>query len=472
LSTQALADHLQEARAVLRRRQIGSAIAKTAVFNAATTAAGALSGIIVARTVGPTVRGEYAAVTSWFGLLLMLGEVGQSAAVCFHVARDPRRAAGYIATSRTLMMVTGTVALVSGLLLAPTLAQGAPGLTDAYRIAFGGLIVGFIGTSYTYGLQARDTQRWNLVRVSQPLLALLVILVLRQEGRLTLDNAVATVILTLTVQLGFSYYWCLQTRLAPGHFRPRLVGPLLKYGLAQLAANTPTTVNNFLDQLVLSQLVPPADLGRYAIAVSVTLVPVPLVSAIGNVAFPRLAARRGPTASGDRLQMLAIVVSAGLAAAILLPIAASAYWLVPAVFGPAYRSAVPLVWILTPGGIFLACGQVVGDLLRGLNRPGLVAIGQGVAAVATMVLLFALLPSTGVTAAAIASTVAYGTALAVMIHWLRRPPRAGQARHRRAPAPQGGRPHPGRTASQAPSTTPVQSAAVGRPAAPTVTGEP
>jgi O-antigen/teichoic acid export membrane protein len=435
LSTQALADHLELVRAVLRRRQVGGAIARTAVFNAATTAAAALSGIIVARAVGPTVRGEYAAVTSWFGLLLMLGEVGQSAAVCFHVARDPRRARGYVATSRAMMLVTGTVALASGLLLAPTLAHGAPGLTDAYRIAFGGLIVGFIGTSYTYGLQAMNTERWNLVRVSQPVLALAVIIVLRQEGKLTLDNAVATVILTLTVQLGYSYYWCLRTALAPGHFRARLVGPLLKYGVAQLAANTPTTVNNFLDQLVLSQLVPPADLGRYAIAVSVTLVPVPLVSAIGNVAFPRLAARCGTAPNGDRLQMMAVVVSAGLAAAILLPIAASACWLVPAVFGQVYRSAVPLVWILTPGGIFLACGQVVGDLLRGLNRPGLVAIGQGIAAVATLVLLFALLPSTGVTAAAIASTVAYGTALAVMVHWLRHPPRTRQARHRRPPVP-------------------------------------
>jgi Na+-driven multidrug efflux pump len=43
-------------------------------------------------------------------------------------------------------------------------------------------------------------------------------------------------------------------------------------------------------------------------------------------------------------------------------------------------------------------------------------------------MLVALLPSMGVAAAAIASTVAYGTALAVMIRCLRRPPRASQAR--------------------------------------------
>ncbi len=121
-----------------------------------------------------------------------------------------------------------------------------------------------------------------------------------------------------------------------------------------------------------------------------------------------------------------------MAAVILLPIALSAYWLIPAVFGAAYHSAVPLLWILTPGGIFLACGQVVGDLLRGLNRPGQVAAAQGLAAVGTVILLVVLLPSMGVAAAAIASTVSYGTALAVMIGSLRQPPRASNARHRRA----------------------------------------
>jgi len=432
LSTHTIAGQLAEARALLRKRHVGGAIARTACFNAAAAAAAALSGVIIAREVGPTVRGEYAAVMAWFGVLLLLGEMGQAAAVCFYVARDPARARGYVATSRSMMMVTGALALGGGLLLAPVLAHGNAGLAGAYRIVFGGSVIAFIGTSYTFSLQARSTERWNLVRVSQPALALAVIIVLVRCRLLTLDTAIGTVLVTMTIQLGYCYYWCLRSGLAPGRFQPRLVGPLAKYGLTQLAAVTPTAVNNYLDQLVLSQLVRPADLGRYAIAVSVTLIPVPLVSAIGNVAFPRLAARRTVTADGRRVQLAAAAASAGMAAAILLPIALSADWVIPAVFGPAYRGAVPLLWILTPGGIFLATGQVVGDLLRGLNRPGLVATAQGFAAVGTVVLLLALLPSTGVAAAAIASTVAYGTALAMMIRWLWRPPPADRARHRRA----------------------------------------
>jgi O-antigen/teichoic acid export membrane protein len=428
LSANTLAGQLQVARSALLKRHIGGLIARTAGFNIVAAAAAALGGIVIARTVGPTVRGEYAAVTAWFGLLLMVGGVGQPAAVCFHVARNPERARSYVATSRAMMLVTGAIALAAGLVVAPVLAHGHPGLANAYRIAFAGSVLAFIGASYTSSLQAMRTARWNLVRVSQPVLALTGILLLRRFHLLTLDTALGVLIATMAIQLGYAYYWCRRSELAPGHARLDLVRPLVRYGLAQIAALTPSAINSFLDQLVLSQLVPPADLGCYAIAVSVTLVPVPLVSAIGNVAFPRLAARRAIPTSGRGLPLTAVLVTAVMASAILLPIASIAFWLIPEVFGSAYRGAVPLLWILTPGGIFLACSGVVGDLLRGLGQPGRVATAQGLAAVFTVILLFALLPSTGVAAAAIASTVAYGVALAVMIRWLLRPP-SNKARH-------------------------------------------
>jgi O-antigen/teichoic acid export membrane protein len=425
LSAHAAPGPLHGVLAALHGRQAGAAIARTACFNVAATGAAALGGVIMARAVGPAVRGEYAAVTSWLGVLLLVGEVGQAAAVCFYVARDPRRARSYVATSRTMLLLTGGAALACGLAAAPALAHGNPGLAGAYRLAFAGSVIGFVGASYTFSLQARSIRRWNLVRLSQPVLGLTGIAALWALHRLTLHTAIVTVIATTAIQLGYAYYWCSRTKLAHGRFHRELAGPLIRYGVTQLTAVAPATVNMYLDQLVLSQVVPPADLGRYAIAVSITLLPVPLVSAIGNVAFPRLAARRVVSARSRRLQRAAILASAGMASAILLPLAAIAPWLVPFVFGPGYRGVVPLLWLLTPGGVFLACGQVAGDLLRGTGRPGLVAAAQGLAAVFTVILLFALLPVAGVAAAAIASTVAYGIALAAMIRSLWRSSSAG-----------------------------------------------
>ena len=308
------------------------------------------------------------------------------------------------------------------MLFAPLLAHGSSGVTAGYRIACGAAMAALAGTGYVSSLQARDLHRWNVVRVSQPLLSLTAITGLWALRLLTLHSALTVLAVTLLLQAVYAYCCCRFSGLAPGVSDAALVGPLASYGLTQLAALAPTTFNAQLGQLVLSQTVPPADLGRYAIAVSLTLLPMPLVSAIGNVAFPRLAALGVVTEATRRLQFLAVIGSAAIASVILLPLGAVAYWMVPLIFGAGYRGAVPLLWLLIPGAIFAACGQVVGDLLRGGNQLAAVAWAQGPAAVFLVVLLIVLLPVIGVMGAAISSTVAYGIALALMLRRLRRLP--------------------------------------------------
>jgi O-antigen/teichoic acid export membrane protein len=409
----------------LSRSAMASAVARTAGFNILATGTASLAGVLLARAVGPAVRGEYAAITAWFGVVTMIGGMGQPAALCFYVARDPDHAPSYVASSRTMMLVTGIIAIAAGMCLAPVLGHGQAPVVTGYRVAFASSVVAFVAAAYTYSLQARDLRRWNQVRTVQPVLALLAIAVLWLAGWLSLETALVVVAVTMLAQLGWAYRCCRRAGLAPGAASAALIRPLSVYGLAQIAALAPGTLNAQLDQIVLSQTVPPAQLGCYAIAVSLSLLPLPVVSAIGYVAFPRLAAQRAAAGDTDQLQRIAILGSVGITAAILVPVALAASWAVPLVFGSGYRSAVPLLWILTPGAVFLACGQVVGDLLRGRNRPVAVAWAQGLAAVFTVALLLLLLPVVGVYGAAIASTIAYGMALAAMLRCLRRMPRGG-----------------------------------------------
>ena len=409
---------LRPLAARLRLPGIVRRIVLTAASNVAMTMAGALGGIIIARSTGPTVRGEYSAVTSWLGIAIIVGEFGQPIALCYYVARDSERAREYLSTSRAMMVATGVVALAAGMALAPLLSHGRPGLTVAYRIAFCCLLIQCFGDSYTWALMARAFHLWNRIRVAQSLVSLAAVVVLWQLRLLTLDTVLLALAGSLVIQLCWSYWACRRTDLVPGRFTPEVVRPLAVYGVTQILAATPATLNAYLDQLVLSVTVPPADLGRYSIAVSITLLPAPLVYAIGYVLLPRLAAENAVTASSRRLQRNSVLVSAGLATVILLPLALAAPWLVPFVFGATYRAAVPLVWILTPGGVFLCCGQVVGNLLRGRGRQMVVARAEGTAVIATLAMLAALIPVLGVTGAAIASTVPYCISLAVMLRSL------------------------------------------------------
>ncbi len=182
---------------------------------------------------------------------------------------------------------------MAGLLLASLMSRGNPMVAEGYRIAFGASIVTNVGIAYGCSLQARHLFQWNAVRTIQPVLNMLALTVLWFLKILTLNTALLIFPSAFALQLATAYWYCRRNALAPGHPSIPLLGPLAAYGIAQIAALTPATLNAQLDQLVLSQTVASADLGRYAIAVSLTSLPLPLVAAVGNVAFPRLAAQQG-----------------------------------------------------------------------------------------------------------------------------------------------------------------------------------
>ena len=209
MSRHAASGRLRVLATRLRQPGMGRLMVQTAGFNVGANLAAAVGGVIFARAVGPAVRGEYAAVTSWFGVAFTLGEMGQPGALCYYVAQDPRQARGYVATSRTMMLATGVLTLAVGLVLAPVLAHGNPGLTIAYRFAFAGLIVALVGDSYTSALQARNLDRWNVVRLSQPALALVAMGGLYLLRALTIYTALGVVTGTLTIKLGWAYLDCL-----------------------------------------------------------------------------------------------------------------------------------------------------------------------------------------------------------------------------------------------------------------------
>jgi O-antigen/teichoic acid export membrane protein len=200
----------------LKRPGIVRSVMSTVGFNVTMTGAGALSGVLIARATGPAMRGEYTAVTSWLGFVLMLAELGLPIALCFYVAKEPARARSYVASARALMLASGALVTVIGLLLAPVLGHHQPGLTLAYRIVFVCLPVSCLADSYTFALMGRALPLWNQARVSQPLVAVVAVIVLWRLRLLTLDSALLVLLGSLLLQLGWSYWGCRRVDLVPG----------------------------------------------------------------------------------------------------------------------------------------------------------------------------------------------------------------------------------------------------------------
>ncbi|MDQ7908207.1 oligosaccharide flippase family protein [Phytohabitans sp. ZYX-F-186] len=392
----------------------------TSGFNVASTAAAGVAGILIARSLGPAARGEYAAIMVVFVVLVVVGGLGQSAATTFFVARERDRAPRYLAVSRNLLLASGAATLVLGALAAPLFASGAGGSVWGYRLMFATCLAAFVGTAYLGALQAARIGRWNVIRICQPLAYLAGIAVLHAAGRLTLVNAVLLFGATTLAQTLLAWLCCARDRLTAGRPDYALLRPLARYGAGQLAATIPVVVVARLDQLAMAATVDPAVLGHYSVAASVTTLAVPVAAGLGYVAFPRIAAQRGGQPGQVRLQRRAVTASAGIGILIMAPLVLLAPWLVPALFGPGFRDSVLLVVLLAPGGVFLACQQVCADLLRGHGKPFLVARAQAVAAAVMVVLLAALLPTFGAPGAAVASSTAAATAFLLLRRALHR----------------------------------------------------
>ncbi|EHR51806.1 membrane protein involved in the export of O-antigen and teichoic acid [Saccharomonospora marina XMU15] len=395
----------------------------TALVNMILAAFAAATGVVIARALGPTGRGEYAAIFTWFSVVLAVGQLGQTAATTYFVARHPKRAPDYLATSRNLMVASGVATLLLGIFVAPLLASGNEVVTWGYRLMFLTCLACFVGASYTFSLQATNLKAWNMVRVAQPVAYLSMIVGLHVVVGLSLMTVLAVLSFTMVAQTGLAYLLCRREGLTGGTARRTLTKPLTRYGVSQLMASTPTVVTTRLDQLVLSIVVPAAQLGRYAVAASLSVLAAPLVAAIGHVAFPRIASRSNPDSSA-RLRRDALLASTTIGAVAMILITSTASWVVPTVFGPQFSEAVPLVWLMAPGGVFLGCGRVSADLLRGHGKPGSVACAQGIAAVATVSTLVALLPIIGIAGAAVAWSTGTGIAFVLMLFALRRVSRA------------------------------------------------
>lgn len=391
----------------------------TTGVNLAMVLTSATTGALLARSMGPQIRGDYAAVTAWFWVVLVITELGQAAAVTYFAAREPEDIPATLASSRRLMVIAGILVTATGWFAVPALAHGSSDLVSAYRIMLVATLGTLVTTADSAALQALNVGAWNIVRASQPLLYLCgvgAVIVARSH----IGLVAACLVLAVTVEFQGLLAWTLRHRQISlrGRFERTRAQQLGRYGASQLVGSGPALVNTRLDQLVLSQSARSSTLGQYAVAVTVTSLVGPSIAAVGNLLFPRLAASaRTPEVamlirrSLRRTCLVAFVVS--------MLLAGSAYWAVPLVFGPSFTPAVGLIWALTPAGIALALGLVAADVLRGSGRPLAVARAQWGGAIVTIALLAVLIPPYGAYGAAIASGVAYLLTLTLLLFAIR-----------------------------------------------------
>jgi len=196
-----------------------------------------------------------------------------------------------------------------------------------------------------------------------------------------------------------------------GYFRgwgapsPRLAKSVLGFGARGQLGNLLWLVNLRLDFLLLGVLAGPATLGVYAVASKFAeLMRLP-ATALNYVLYPRFTRALPAVASRDARHLLGRACLVSMAATPLL--AGLSIVALPLLFGQEFQPAVVPACLLLVGLAVEGAAAVASAYLWGAGRPGANSVGMGVGVVITIALDLLLIPRYGASGAAIASSAAY-----------------------------------------------------------------
>lgn len=370
----------------------------------------AIATLIVARSEGATGVGVLSLLRVLPPLIGVVFSSGLPAACPYFLAGptrdDPRVRASIVVLALGGGIAGGVVWVIAS---SPIAREFFPGV-DHGVLRWAGLTVltqllVVVSWSSLQGLSKLSSS--NAVILMEELLFLPVYGILWASG----VHGVATIVVGLVATDLLVVAFACRKLLSAGFFRDR-AGPALGvikticgYGARSQLGNLLLLLNLRLDFLILGALTGPAVVGVYAVASKYAeLLRLPSLG-LHFVLYPRYARDPADEASRHAGSLLPVVAIFGIAAAV--PLWFLAPYVLPAVFGEAFRAAVQPARILVVGLSLATVAGVIVPFLYGRGRPGLYSVAMGAGLLVTAALDFALVPRLHERGAAIASTVAY-----------------------------------------------------------------
>ena len=379
---------------------------------------GLVTGILVARFLGPEGRGELAAVVVWVSMIAYLGNLGLPAASAYAAARDPGRVRTLMGNGFVAMLMQWPLLVVAGLLAFGYALGAYTEQTQQLAITYLCLYIPL----NLLTLYANATQQglgryadFNAVRLCVPVSYLIGLSVLVWADCFTVAGVLAANLFSNFTTLLLAFGLLLpRARAAAG--RRWIDLPALKrdlrYGFSAHIGMLQPFTGLQIDVLLLTLLLPAHDLGLYMAALAGAGLIRAQGVALGMVAMPEIA-RRKERAGQLRavLRYASFTALLGGATAIIL-----AWWakpLVALVYGDAFSGAAGALQLLALGALAASLNRILADGLRGMGRPfsgtaaELVSLAVGVPAI------LVLAPSWGAEGAALASGLASIGALVI-----------------------------------------------------------
>jgi len=364
------------------------------------------TGVITARVLGPTGRGEFAAVSLWLLIPPMLAVSGLHNSVIYLTGREPKEANSVAAAG----LIAATLAFLP---IAATCFVLLPWLMHSYRPEIVGLarlilvlsIVNVWSVMSRQGLLAvKNFRAYNIAGFGMAFLYLVLLLGLVILGAISPRSAAlapwagTTIAVMLTVQqLVKNWHWRALRPLSR-------MQALLRYGMKAAPSDVVTVLNSTSDRLVLVALVPAAEFGVYAVAVSFARLLYVVQTAVSTVMLADLAGktpREMEIFVHRTFRLLLWLLVVGCATLYLFDTQ-----LLSAVYGSEFAQAAPAFRILLFEGAVTCISQMLIQAYLAAEKPSLPSLLQVVSFSLGLAGMIALAPIYGAIGAASALAAA------------------------------------------------------------------
>ena len=364
------------------------------VLNAAT-------GILTARALLPTGRGQLAAMTLWSLFLASLTTFGIPSSLVYFLRSRPDRRGDLITSGLVMAGALGVITGIVGAILMPQLLHKYPLwlIRDAQWLMIVTPICSltFVGRAI---LEAHSQfSASNVSQVLNPLFTLLALLALLLTHHLTVLSAALCYILAIvpvaTVLIRRVKPWVDRTA------RPSLAACklLLSYGMRSYWIDLLGTLSFQVDQVLVISLLTPADMGLYVVMLSLSRMANVFQNSVITVLFPKATGQtperiRDLTGRAGRVSFV-ITACATLLVGLLGPT------LLKVFYGKDYTSATGCLRILLVEVTLSGLVFILAQAFMALNHPGTVSLLQGFGLALSVPLMLVLIPRFGITGAAI-----------------------------------------------------------------------
>lgn len=394
---------------------IARALGWSALASLAILLINATTGILLARELGPQLRGSLAAAMLWPALLASLGVLGLLESVSYFTARGGIRRGELVGSSLAVAasLGIGVTALTAALLPFVLSRQSDATLSNA-ALFLGSIPASILTLTLGGFINGCRRFRWfQVLRVVVVAGAATGLVLVAIAGRLDVRAAI-------WIYLGANIVTLL---LAAGMARRLLDEPLscsrqtartlVVFGLKSFASTAAWRSNERIDQPIIAATLSATKLGLYVVAVTLSSLAGLVGASVVYVGVPAMAAL---TDADDRRRLARALIGGTLAASavLTLPLLVATRPLLELLFGAEFGPVAAVARILLVASIVLSTNRAIESVLTGIGRPADAARAEILALPVTAVGLAILLPTVGLVGAAWSSIAAYCFAFALM----------------------------------------------------------